>query len=407
MTNNKPVGNFLVENCGGATTLSDIYQVRSEIDAMFPRFLHGYLTWQIGVPTEDEQLSRRSQLYRVVQATTLFCASILAGILALPTLGWLGVAALPFTVSAAVGSARYLQLVVYHHAAHRNLMGPVAARYIGRVIAAILVIKPFDRYAEAHNLHHSPQALSTDAEDTVIYLTKLGIHPGLSRAQINLAFWRALISPVLHVRMLASRFADQLKYGTGCERVALVSYITFVAAAMVYTGWWIPFLVGWALPLTIGYQMAQTARLVVEHRWQKQPPANGALRSLADVEQLTIPIFCAVRPPKKRIARSIAAFYLAMLLNAYVRWIVLPGDSGPSHDMHHDRPSSDWANHISAASAWRQSRLATGTRQVAMPAWGYAEALDICLASFSNAHSSAIIASAKIRNLRALQDLPK
>lgn len=383
---------------------SDAQQVRIKIGAMFADIAPNYLSWQIGIPLPDQKLPQRSEMFRVIQAFTWFGGSIAASTLSLPLLGSFGFAVLPWTMSATVASARYLQLAIYHHAAHGNVISARAAKGLGELVATLLVIKPFGRYALAHTLHHSPQALSTDAEETVIYLENVGIHPGLPFAANKAAFLRALVSPKLHTRSLVSRITDQLRYGSRHNKAALLAYLAGVVGFAAFSGWWLPVALAWALPLTVGYQVAQTARLAVEHRWLRHAPAANGRRTARDVDELTVPVYCAIRPPCTKTFRALAAFYLGMLANAYVRWVVLPGDAGPSHDMHHDKPLSDWANHISARVGWLQRRAENGSHEALQPAWGYGEALNLCLASFSNAEPSAIEAPAKIRDLKARRD---
>jgi fumarate reductase subunit D len=165
-------------------------EIREQIDHAFPRILRPYLTWQSGVPFTDEVLTPRSQLYRLLQGTSIFVFGIACGIGALPMLGPWGALLLPVTCSVAVGGSRYLQLGPYHHAAHENLISKYVSSWAGRAIAIVLIIQPFDRYKPRHRIeHHGPHTVSTDRDPTVTFLVSIGIEPGVPTPELKRRFF--------------------------------------------------------------------------------------------------------------------------------------------------------------------------------------------------------------------------
>ena len=369
-----------------ARTINPSLDLRDRLHERLPEVLASFFTYLTGLAPLDRPPLQRSDAGLVIQHLATFFVALLSGSLAVPLLGVPGALLLPLIWTLSVGEARYLQLVVYHHAAHGTVVSPAWSEWIGRWIGRILLIEPFDSYAPSHRReHHGRHAVSTRLDPTVRFLIEqVGIRPGASRWANRREILLALVSPRLHTGQFVERIASQARVESVLSGTfwLLLYWIGLIAGIVALAGW-IGFLLGVAIPLGCGYQAAQVLRLVVEHRWPEAPPARGK-RSAAEHDALTVAIRCAVAPPARWTPGSFVDFWLRTLGNAWIRWTVLPGDSGPSHHWHHGEARGDWANHVTAAAAWAARRQAKGAAAHA-EAIGFGAAFDLALTSFSNA----------------------
>lgn len=347
-------------------------------------------TYLTGQSCEGEELPQRTQIGRLAQSFVIFASGILGGVVALPVAGPAGVVALLFAWVAAIGGARDLQLTIYHHCAHENVVSKVWSTRIGRIIDKLLLIERFEAYKPKHVVpHHGRHTVSTDKDPTVMFLRNvLRIEPGLPVQENKRRFLRALLSPRVHMIVLGARLKSQFVEGSWSDRLLAGGYLGTIAGVAVATEWWLPIILGWGVPLTVGYQMAQCARLVVEHTWPKTPAPDGK-RDLAAHDELTIPVRCAVPPPTRWTLASTAAWSTEIAFNAVIRMVVLPGDSGPGHLWHHGEARGDWANHIRAAANWEAKRTSKGLPPTT-EAWGYRDALRFTFESFAEATPDAL-----------------
>lgn len=329
---------------------------------------------------------RRSKVGRVIFGIALFVAGIAGGLMVVSRLGISGLPLLLVFNAMVISAARYLQLCILHHAAHGNVFGGDKDIALGRFLATMLFIERFDPYAERHVIsHHGPQSVSTTLDDTVMFLLeRVGIVPGDGVEANWERFVAALVSLRVHGAMLWRRIHSQFVSGSWANRLVATTYIGGVTTLTLLTDAWLAVLCACVVPMTVGYQIAQCARLIVEHHW---PKAAGH-RSPREHDALTVAIRCVPSPPECPSARSLLLWYLDVAFNLAIRCLVLPGDSGPSHAWHHGRPRGDWANHIVEAAAWDEWRCAHG-RGATPEVWGYRAALTSALESFARAsHAS-------------------
>jgi hypothetical protein len=368
-----------------------IVDIRSSLTEL-PGVLQPFVTWLSGVPASGARLRKRSEVEAVTTGFAVFWAGVLLG----TTLAYHGggaLALLPAAWMTAVGGARYLQLGVYHHCAHGNVMSARASQWIGRVIATMLVIERFDSYSPKHlTQHHGRHTVSTQVDATVQFLVDtLGIVPGAPVEENKWRFLRGLISPRVHALMLAGRLASQ--FGAGASwgnRLATGGYVVVLASVAAAAGMMLPFFIGFVLPATLGYQVAQIARLMVEHRWAPEPAAGGR-RSAAEHDALTVAVRCITALPEALTPIAIVAWSVETAFNILIRCTVLPGDSGPAHQWHHGQARGDWVNYIAASAAWEAARRAKGLSP-SVEAWGYRAALQVTLESFAAAHPASLAA---------------
>lgn len=163
-------------------------------------------------------------------------------------------------------------------------------------------------------------------------------------------------------------------------------FLAGVVAGVTATQTWWPFLLVWGMPLTVGYQTAAALRLCVEHLW----PTQGTQPNRAAMARLTRAMLLGDRVPEATLplARKAWAWtrWVVRLLGVHlpVRYLVLPGDSGPAHDWHQRFPRSKAWPHAAFA---RQQDIEAG--HPGWPpyteVWGFAQAVDAVLESISQA----------------------
>ena len=376
--------------------LSPAPSVRAALDDCLPKALAPVMTWLTGEARPGSDPGRRTQTGRVAGAFLAYDAGLLGSVSAVALAGPAAAAILPLTWTLMVGAARDLQLTILHHSAHGTVISKEWSPRIGRAIATVLVIEPFDSYAPKHQReHHGRHSVSTKLDPTVLFLLDIGIEPGASKAQNRRRFLKALVSPRRHARMLWRRLVDQFgPKASWANRLATGSYLAVLGGGTVALAGWPALLLGVVLPMTVGYQAAQIARLIVEHRWPAAAPADGK-RSQPEHDALTVSIRCAVAPPQTDELGARLRFAAAMLFNAWIRWTVLPGDSGPNHHWHHGEARGDWANHVAAAADWTARRRAKDPDFEVIEAWGYGAALDLALQSFEAASLASLAGPAQ------------
>lgn len=341
------------------------------------------------------KLPLRSKTGRVCSAIGLFVVGIAGGLIVASRLGLHGLPLLLLFNAVVISAARYLQLCILHHAAHGNVFGGSKDIVLGRLLATMLFIERFDSYAARHVIsHHGPQSVSTTLDDTVRFLREtVGIVPGDSIEANRSRFMASLLSPRVHAAMLWQRIHSQLLSGSWISRLVATSYLGGVITFALLTETWLAVLSAWVMPITVGYQIAQCARLIVEHHW----PKLAGHRTPREHDVLTVAVRCVPPRPECPAAGSLLLWYLDVAFNALIRCLVLPGDSGPSHAWHHGRPRGDWANHIAEAAAWNRWRLAHGRGETPQ-VWGYRAALTSALESYAQASPASLEPSATARS---------
>lgn len=363
--------------------------IRASMQQALPAWMQAALTARTGKPYAGEVLRQRTPLFPVLTATASLAAGVglslgahLLGYDALAPLGWVPT----------IAGARKLQLNIVHQAAHDNLFGHKRLdRWLGYLLSILLTIQNFPAYKRMHIAMHHSKRLLTDGEATADFLTDmLGLQLGAPTAVLRRQLRRALVSPRLHLRFLGQRLRGQVEGAPWGYAVVACGVLLALVASLTLTQTWGPFLLVWGIPLTIGYQIAAALRLCVEHLW----PAPGAKADRAGVARLTQAVLLGdpVPEPTLPLGRKLWAWtrWVVRLLGVHLplRYMVLPGDSGPAHDFHHRHIKSPaWAWAIFA----RQQDSAAG--HPGWPAytevWGFSTVLEAVLASISQAKQEA------------------
>ncbi len=284
---------------------------------------------------------------------------------------------------------RNLRMLIFHQAAHRNMWAkPRADRFLGRIVAGVLVVQSFQRYSKEHiSDHHAARHMTLHDPTVQAMLVTLQLRPGMTRQQMWRRIIALLFSPVFHARFAWARIRSYV-HGTtpGERRVALLGYLLLAVLLSVLHGWTF-FLVAWVLPLFFFFQISNVLRLCVEHTFPEKDVE--VRRGRAYMAGLSNAIFLGEPAPGDDLtgARRAYAWVRWTLRMALIhfpsRYLVLTGDT-VVHDYHHRFPMSrQWADYLFA----RQRDLEAGHpgwtpyREV----WGLIPAINLVLDSLAGA----------------------
>jgi fatty acid desaturase len=336
-----------------------------------PRAVQPFLTWVTGVPLAG---SRPRVRWRPVLAGAAGAAQVAvgvaAGVAALRSPWYAMVPLLLISWPTTAGGMRRLDVVVVHQTLHRMFTrSPGGNRVVSEVVTTLLWRRPYEPNRKEHLLHHAFPCSLRD-EDT-LYLRDTGARPGMTKREFRRYLLRAVTSPKHHWGFLSSRLRANFLARPPAYRLAMaLAFLAGTGVFLALTGWWVYWLVLWCVPVTVFFQAQTFLYTLSEHRWWVFGNAERLTRAQRD--QLTFGRFCGAPVPTRQDgggARHLlawAAWWLRMLLvYAPYRMCILVGDT-VQHDLHHVRPSCDWAN-----SSWvRNTDLATADSGRYFEAWG-------------------------------------
>lgn len=352
-----------------------------------PGFLQLLLTLLSGKPYTGQRYFRLTPTMHVAGAA----CSLLGG-LAVSWVGWqLGGWWLTLLVAGwamVLHGMRNLRMMMYHQAAHRNMwISRRPDRVLGRIIAGMLIVQDFDRYAEEHVVdHHAVHHMSVRDPTVQALLIGLGMRTDMTRDQMWRRLYGRILSPWFHARFLWGRIRSYTHPAPPRVLVMTGAVYTVAVVGATLTGQ-LPFLlVAWFVPVTLLFQISNVLRLCVKHTF----PPSGLVdrRNRGYFAGLTNAIFIGEAAPEGargwRGAPAWTRWTIRMLLvHVPVRYLVLTGDT-VVHDYHHRFPMSrEWASYIFA----REENLRAGHpgwpeyRQV----WGLRAGIDAVFASLARA----------------------
>jgi fatty acid desaturase len=336
-----------------------------------PRFTQPFLTWLTGIPLAGERPLIR---WTPAKAATLAFAQIAIGI-TIGAFAWSAFA--PWTIPllllswlTTAGGMRRFDVVIVHQSLHRMVTRSARGdRIVGEFITTVLWRVPYDDNRKEHLIHHAFPCSMKDIDTR--YLIATGMKPRMQRGDFHRYLLSNLLSPKHHWGFLSGRLranfsiAHQPRYRLAMSLAFLGATVAFLAI----TGLWREWLVLWVVPVSFFFQNATFLYTLTEHRWWLFNQAEQLTREERD--GLT---FCRVVGDPAPvtdglgwIARAAAwtTWWLrALLVHAPYRMFVLVGDT-VQHDLHHVRPSCNWAN-----SAYeRHADLARGSKRYTA-VWG-------------------------------------
>lgn len=349
------------------------------------------LTLFTGKPYTGQPRVNLRPTHHLIAATLSIAAGIAVSAVGWTLGGWWPALFLPGWAMTLHG-ARNLRMMMYHQAAHRNMWNNRRAdRILGRIIAGLLIVQDFDRYAEEHTIDHHAIHHMTVRDPTVqAFIIGLGMTPDMTRQQMWRRLHRRLWSPAFHARFVWGRVRSYTHPAT--KRVLLGTALCYAAGLTSVTllGW-LPFVVlAWFLPLTFFFQVSNVLRLCVKHTFPS--PSMVERRGKGYFSGLTNAIFIGEAAPGPSVSgiRRMAAWLRWAARMVFVhgasRYLVLTGDT-VVHDFHHRFPMSrDWANYIFA----REENIAAGHPgwPVYQQVWGLRAGIDVVFASLAAADPS-------------------
>src|SRR5262245_2187064 len=171
-----------------------------------PGLLQMPLTLFTGKPyTGQRRVQLRPTTHVVAAAISIGCGIALSAIGWTLGAGWLLLFLPGWTMT--LHGTRNLRMMMYHQAAHRNMWNKRRAdRILGRIIAGLLIVQDFDRYAEEHTIDHHAIHHMTVRDPTVqAFIIGLGMTPEMTREQMWRRLYGRLASPAFHARFFWGR----------------------------------------------------------------------------------------------------------------------------------------------------------------------------------------------------------
>ena len=358
---------------------------------LMPAFSQPFISWLTAKPLPEQLTTRKSltPIFHLVVSISLLLAGAVGGA-ASYQVGSLAGYLLSFVL--ATSGMKQIQVMICHNAAHGMVLQTQRANSVlGRILSAILMLKPFDDYKAEHVHHHDHQTLLTDLDDTLSFLKgKVGLQP---YDTVEMMWWKLIsfaFSPISMVNGIWHRFKSNITNDDRLTALATIAGWSVFGGVATYFGHLDTFIVAWAAPIFIGYHICTTFRLAAEHTWPS--PQILRERGIAFIAESTTGVFIGepllIPDGASSIKRfALAAIWISKMLTVhlFIRLFVMVGDT-PCHDFHHRRPRSrDWPNYITA----REQDLLKGSKPYPknyLDIWGYVNAVTNNFRSYQAAH---------------------
>lgn len=323
-----------------------------EAMASLPAWLQQPLTIFTGKALPGQRAPRRwTPAYHLFAS----CAWLLGG-LSISALAWdkqtWWLALLPFGWGTSVHGLRNLRMLIFHQCSHANMFRRRGLdRWIGELLAAVLVVQNFERYRQEHVVDHHAGHHMTLRDPTVqAFLLTLQLRPGMPVNAMRRRVFRKVVSPLFHLRFAAARARS---FWTGPSRREAVTGAIVHGAVLVgawLSGRWLAVAIAWWVPLFPLFQVSNVLRLCVKHNFP--PPGAPRRRGKEYIGSLTTAVFIGEAPPHPslrgltRVARWALWGARMLFVHGPARLIVITADT-PVHDWHHRYPSAPhWAHHL-------------------------------------------------------------
>ena len=321
-----------------------------------PRLVQPYLTWVTGVPLEgDRQLIPWSPAKAGALGIVQIAGGIALGAFATSSFTAWSVPLLVLSWLLTSGGMRRLDVVVVHQTLHQMFVRSARGnRMIGELVTTVLWRMPYDDNRKEHLLHHQYPCSMKDAD--TVYLLSTGMRPGMSRAEFRRYLWRALLSPRHHWGFFSGRIRSNFVGNVPAYRLAMsLAFLALTGTFLALTGLWVQWLLLWVVPVSVMFQGATYLYTMTEHRWWIFDNAERLTKRQRDL--LTFGRLCGEPVPdttgagtSRRVAAWVLWWLRIVLVHSPYRLFVLVGDT-VQHDLHHVRPSCDWANSAYVRSA--------------------------------------------------------
>ncbi|MET3135072.1 fatty acid desaturase [Oxalobacteraceae bacterium GrIS 1.11] len=314
-----------------------------------PGFIQPYLTWLTGVPLHGEyQRVRWTPIKVALLALTQIVFGIALGAWALHAFTYMHLPALLLAWLTTAGGMRRADVLLIHQSLHRMVTkSALGDRIVGELITTLLWRMPYDVNRREHLLHHAFPCSLKDGD--TLYLLGTGMRPGMTKQEHLAYILKTLVSPKHHARFFFNRLRGNFTLKQRPYRLAMS--LTFMAALLTgvaLSGLWLEWILLWVIPLSFFFQCATFLYTHTEHRWWLYDNAEGLTRQQRD--ELTFGRVCGEALPDMQgqgrfvRAAALARWWLRVVfVHSPYRMFVLVGDT-VQHDLHHIRPTCDWAN---------------------------------------------------------------
>lgn len=296
---------------------------------------------------------------------------------------------LPISWAMILHGLRDLRMLVFHQAAHGNLFANKKTdRFIGRLLASLIIVQNYDGYKKDHVLeHHSGHHMTLRDPTVQAFLVTLELAPRMSIKEMKSRIFRKLISPSFHLSFLIGRIRGLWSGGSSLERSVFILLHLFLPVLIIAFGYGWIYVAVVILPWTICFQIVNTLRLLVKHSF----PAAGMIntKSREHFAGLSHGVFFGDPIPldSGSFLNNIvlwAHWTLRMIfIHAPLRFIVITADT-PVHDWHHRNPRDpQWWDYL-----YRRERDSQKSEKNGVPytqIWGFGNAVNYILGSLSMA----------------------
>lgn len=287
------------------------------------------------------------------------------------------------------GGARYIVATIIHHAVHHTVFTtPLRNRIVSEILSAITLVQPYDTYRKFHVFEHHGSEFSTEGDQDLAAIYKLGLTPGKTLPQLKLTLWLQCINPLFHLNFLIGRLKSNF-VGVRFYRL-MMSYAWLATLAMLaYLIGFKAFFLSIVLPLVIIYQVCSLLHLVTEHVWVIRGEGETVKESH---RQNSLGRFCGEQTPDNdsKIIESVmwliwsvkhVCWYLPM------RILIVQG-SLTAHDWHHRHGGKrDWPSCAQAREVEIEKEAQKGEYSYT-DIWGLFNAIDYTLKGISESSVS-------------------
>lgn len=246
----------------------------------------------------------------------------------------------------AAGQVLNIRSNLIHQTSHNRLLrSKLKSRFVAEALGIVVLAPPVDVYKATHlGTHHRPEKVASDEDDDVAFIRWLGFRPGMKAKDARKHFFRLLLAPPVHVRLLGLRLLENFAGGHPLRRAAALAWWTTVLAFAATHGLCAQLILGYLIPITIVYHIGLITYVVSEHMHFTHPPGDKSRDWHSAVSHARF-LGAALPPSSLPLLRRIRAWtgWLGDMLGAFVvRILVLPGEL-ITHSAHHWRPGqADW-----------------------------------------------------------------
>ncbi|SHN89884.1 hypothetical protein BHECKSOX_2489 [Bathymodiolus heckerae thiotrophic gill symbiont] len=313
--------------------------------SLFPSY---FSTWLTGKSLSTQKPSISNHWYYYVGfVLSIFLISLWLGFynlsnyqnISIMLLSWAGL----------VFSSRRMAAVILHQSVHGRLSKNKAVDAVfGDLVTILMITQDFKTYQHDHcNVHHAPRTFATVNDPIVMFFTKLGIQPGLTKNKLYINFFTTIFSPLFHIKFFITRLRYNININRPTRSIFSIAYISLLVYLSYYiSGNLLSLFIAFIIPVAIFYQVSAFVEMCSEHAWFDSTPKSIAEREqdLYFYADISWGRFCGSQYPNNKGYKILAWYFSQLCFHLPVRLFILVGDL-PQHDYHHRKPLClNWIN---------------------------------------------------------------